>query len=255
MADTGTKIVPNTSGLWDLAKIGVAFYIIGLLVTFIYYTQLQILSVDLVKPAAIILGIYVWALVVLLPRIVLCAMDLLKIKRSTVYNLFFALLLLAWYGWLEIAFNGWSWISLLYTVLAAGAVFIFYLNGSRVRHDKVVADQSLNRQAIFIVLFSILFSVSVYPLLPQYAGGGKPIVVKVYPKDRQLMLSQFSPEDYDADSCITANLLYEGNGDYYFIDVVNEQLSGALVEYRVHKVRKEEIKKIVYRRPFWINFK
>jgi len=256
--DTVTERRPSRNeAAFDLAKIGINLYVVGLFVTFIYYTQLQILSVDLLKPSAIIIGIYVWMLAELLPKLIIWAIlrPNLSDKKERVVDLIFIALLLTTHVWMQVFFNGWSGVAVFFALITVAGCYIFFSRSVELCENHVSFKPSLQKRAGFIAVYAVIFSLSIYPKLPQYLGGGQPTEVKVYPKDRQVMLSQFSSQEYDADSCITATLLYEGVEDYYFMDRISEQNTGVIVQYRIHKVKKDEIKKIIYRRPFWINFK
>ena len=247
-SDTNSSTLKNQ--VWDFAKSGIAFYLLGLFVVFMYFTQLQILSVDLIKPAAIIIGIYVMVLLVIIPWLLLFFLNLLP-SKAWLHNIAFAIMLFFVFLFLQWYFNGWSMFSFIFAILFSGCIYSYFHSGNFVS-TKLSFYTSYNRMGIFAVIIGLLFSISLYPQLPQYLGGGKPIPVKVYPEDRQLMLSQFSMEDYDSDGCISASLLYEGNDDYYFIDEIKEMTTNVLVEFRIHKVQKKLIKKLIFRKSNWI---
>lgn len=250
------RFFPGLKETWDFAKIGVVLYALGLFVNFLHLVQWHVLSVDLVKPAAILIGIYVWLLADTIPRALrylLSGKETRPGKTSVVSYILFVILLLVVYGLCQFFTAPDGFLGILFAVLMAGCAAIsFWREPSRPAEG---STNGLGRSILFIPVFAVLFSFSMYPNIPQYLGGAHPMEVKVCPADMKVMLSQFSSKTYDKDSCIAANLLFEGDKDYYFVDLITTPHVEQVVEYRVHEVRKDLIKKIVYLKSNWIPFK
>jgi hypothetical protein len=238
------RFFPGLKETWDFAKIGVVLYGLGLFVNFLHLVQWHVPSGDLVKPAAILIGIYVWLLADTIPR---ALRYLLSGKTSILSYILFVILLLIVYGLCQIFTAPDAFVGGIFAVLMTGCACIsFWKEPGRAAAG---STSGLGRSILFIPV-----SLSLYPNIPQYLGGGHPLEVKVCPADMKVMLSQFSSKTYDRDSCIAANLLFEGDKDYYFIDLITTSHVEQVVEYRVHKVRKDLIKKIIYLKSNWIPF-
>ncbi|HEV2480892.1 MAG TPA: hypothetical protein VGS79_14550 [Puia sp.] len=236
MAETPNSLLPEIT--WDLAKIGVVLYVIGLTVNFLYLIQWHVLSVDLVKPAAILVGLYVWLLAAGIPRAILHLIYWLnptaKSKKKSNYFLFGGILLVL-YSSLLWWINA-QWMAIPCALLITVAVFTCCLPA--IRSIEALRALKQFRWGISMGVMAILFPYLIYPNLPQYLGGGHPLEVKVCPSEKSVMNSQFSKASYDDDGCIAAALLYESEKDYYFIEEVPLGEKGLIVEYRVHKVKK-----------------
>jgi len=273
---TSADFLPDFKGVWDLAKIGGILYLSGIFVTFIYFTQFHILSVDLLKTNAIVLGVYVWIYADILPRILLLLVNQFKTPR----RLYFALLVIVAYSLLQwAAFETFDLRTVLFALLASGIVICYFFGPGGANEPDAVAHaegttpsggkpksvlsknllagpQAITRIGFFVFFLASVFAVGIYPNIPQYAGGGQPMLVRVQikPEDTLVLKSRFIPDSLDKENCFYRDLLYESDKDYYFIENVRDKHTHLLFEIRIHKIEKELIRKIIFTKPNWLTY-
>jgi uncharacterized membrane protein (GlpM family) len=71
---------PSSRNTLDFIKYGSGLYLLGLLVMFLYLVQLHVLSEDLIRPQAVIIGVYVWLLADTIPKCLLLLLQLFSLK-------------------------------------------------------------------------------------------------------------------------------------------------------------------------------
>lgn len=247
-----SNFLPSSKDAIDFVKIGAGLYLIGLVVMFVYLVQLNVLSIDLIKPQAIVIGLYVWLLADTLPKMVSLMLSKFRLSAMSDHLLFITLLFLV-YNLIVWLISGFSIKGVVFAFLMVLAVLVFGGFNSKTTADTPAAPASSSY--LLVVVFCVLFSISLFPNIPQYFAGGKPVLVKIFPADKAVFLSQFSRREPDADGMIEADLLYEGGDSYYFIQNVTLDSSDIIFNYRIKKIKKDQVKKIEFTKQNFITFK
>jgi hypothetical protein len=227
----------------ELPKTGIILYLTGLAVTFLYYVQFNILSVDLIKPQSIIVGIYVWICAILVPRLTLLCINEFAINKKWANHLLFVVSIAVIYAVLLVMIGSMFLPAVLIAAAISLVQYVFHLD--RWGGNLKPAFSRVKTYCHFILL-ACLFGLMIYPNIPQYAAGGKPLKVEeVVTKTAHLPVkSKFSKSIY---------LLYESDKDYYFFEERKVNLlyvSG----YSIRKVNKTEISLISFYKPKWFVF-
>ncbi|MDB5117684.1 MAG: hypothetical protein JWQ79_3176 [Mucilaginibacter sp.] len=236
-------LLPATDA--ELTRSGVLLYLTGLLCTFGFFAQFGILSIDMLKPQAIVIGLYAWLWAVALPRILILLTGLLKWRNVWVNFILAAfsfaaadlgLFLLS--GADQPVFK--SGISLLLQV-------IYYTN---IGERKITAEPAPIRNYLMIPLLSYLFAVTLLPLIPQAVGGAMPGKVFVTFKDpkNDLLASRFVKSNGSYD------FLYETASEYYFLEKREDSGTGIILSYVVKRISKSEVIKLEFHTSLWSNF-
>jgi hypothetical protein len=225
----------------ELTRAGIVLYLTGLFCTFVFFSQFNILSIDMLKPQCIVIGLYVWLLSVVLPRGLLLACS--WIKRSWV-SLVTVLILnvgacAALIGWLS---PGYFFSKLLFFSLV---LLIYYFN---IPSFKWLLVPPAIRNYLFIPMLALCFSLSLLGNIPFSLGGTKPAKVYVTWKKDDLLKSRFVKNDGHY------NLLYETGSDYYFMEIRPDADTGDIFGYEVNRVAKSEIIKLKFQTDVWLNF-
>ncbi len=237
-------LIPSNES--ELTRAGVILYLLGLFCTFIFFSQLNILSIDMLKPQCIVIGIYVWIWAVLLPRVWIQLVSLFKFQKKWLNITMLALILGASNA---IIFYGLSSVqNMLYPILInLLAQLLFYFNFKKRAFELF---PPLVKNYLFIPVLAVLFAWMILPLIPQHFGGTKTELVRVVFKDKEpdLLASRFIK------GTGFYRFLYETDKDYYFLEKASDEKSGIVMDYVVKRVEKTEIIKIEYKTSPWVDF-
>jgi hypothetical protein len=242
-------------GSWDWAKAGAALYALGLLITSIYFLRFSILSIDLLRPQSIIVGLYFVLLYLLLPAVFLLLLTPLKWNTGVLVG--FILLLVA----KELALR-----LLVGTPPAAAVILILVLQlvaFVRLNLDRPKASEPLLRfevvpkdvfAATAFVLLLVTFAATIYGSIPGYLGGGRPILVQVFTDTADLPSNRFMrtkniPQINMAIPSFRLNLLYESEDYLYFVAEARGRMKG----YSIMKLRRDEVLRMDYITPVWFS--
>jgi len=237
-------LIPSNES--ELTRAGIVLYLLGLFCTFIFFSQLNILSIDMLKPQCIVIGIYVWIWAVLLPRVWIQLAALFKFQKRW---LNIAILVLAFGGADAVIFYELSAVqNTLYPVLISlPAQLLFYFNFNKWTFELFPPAV---KNYLFIPVLAVLFALILLPLIPQHLGGTKTEQVRVVFKDKtpDLLASRF------VKGTGTYRFLYETDKDYYFLEKASDQKSGIVMGYVVKRIEKTEIVKLEFKTNPWADF-
>lgn len=202
--------------------------------------QLSILSLDVTKPQSILIGIYFAVFFIGVPRLFLLIINELKVQKSITFFLFisgviaknFCILLLVKYP------------SLPLIVCVSSIEFLHHYD---LRSKMLNLIPKNYKTYIAALLLSISFSFFIYPRIPVFLGGAKPIQILVYPKNQELLKNRFSKSNPNS-----VFLLYESEKDLYIIREL--KTNGIVIQKNVIRIKKQDIEKIIYTNPVWLNF-
>lgn len=227
----------------ELAWCGAVLYLLGLFCTFCFYSQFGILSIDVLKPQCILIGLYVWLFAIGLPRILIVGISLFKINHRAINVILVAAALAVTDYTIYAATTGQA---LLMAIIALFLQFLYY---SSYRPIYITAVPSRAKGYLFIIVLAYLFSTTLLPAIPQYFGGTKPAGVTLNFKGKDLLHNRFEPK---ADTVY--NFLYETDHDYYFLEPISDANSGITFEYFVQRIPKDEIRKMQFHTSLWTKF-
>jgi hypothetical protein len=220
---------PLNAGLW--------LYLVGLLVYQLYLLSYNILSFDLLKPVCILIGVYVFLLVYVLPNAV--GLLLLKMRMpDRVVNafLFIFLNLLGVYIICSILLLHVQFPPLIYSFILSLCIFIIYFNFKK----RALSTEPLAKNVIVgVILFCFVFSKTLYKKIPWNFGGGQPATVSVLTEPDSLLANPFSISQFD-------QLLYESEDSYYFKVDIRDSASGKLTQITIKKIPKSSVKRLNY---------
>jgi hypothetical protein len=170
-------------GSWDWARLGAVLYVAGVLISSIYFLRFTILSLDLLRPQSLIVGLYFFALYFIMPAAVL--MFLKPLQSIQAILVVFLTLLIAKEMMLRflIAAPSAKTVALLVTLqLVLFCRFDYNKKKKRwlLLRFVVVPKDPLAAMALAVILF--VFATTTYGSIPGYLGGGKPILVHVFTK-------------------------------------------------------------------------
>jgi len=230
----------------ELTKAGVILYLLGLFCTFIFFSQLNILSIDMLKPQCIVIGIYVWMWAVLLPRLWIQLVSLFRLKKRWL-NILMVVLIFG--GSDAIIFYELSAVhNILNPVLISLlAQLLFYFN---IKKQAFELFPAATKNYLFMPVLAALFALILLPLIPQHLGGTKSEFVTVVFKEKQpdLLASRFIK------GTGTYRFLYETDKDYYFLEKASDRKSGIVMRYVVKRIEKTEIVKLEFKTNPWVDF-
>lgn len=232
-------LIPDTS---DLTRTGIILYLMGIFCTFLYFSQFNILSVDFLKPQAIILGVYVWFYGIAIPRTLLIIIYKFDLPISLLDKLLFPLGLLLINYFLLRVLSGFSLSLLLAT---AGTTIVAVLYHLQYRSFCFILQPSLYRSYIFIPLYCLICAYFFLPRIPNFIGGFKPVKVTVTTETPDLLKSRFSKSIY---------LLYESAGEFYFFEKRSDSATREVFNYVIKRVPRSEIKKLEIEKSIWQPF-
>jgi hypothetical protein len=233
-------LVPGSK---DPIKAGAIIYILGLVCSIFYFSQFNILSIDFLKPNAIIIGIYIWVYFVWVPRASL--LGIRGMKRPKIYIewalLFFFLMAIFNIGILLLLGNG------IWNVIVEGCIIsiVVLMYHTDFWKGRLTVTPSLLKSCSFGFIFCLLFAYFIFPKIPHQFAGGEPMEVKVFLKDSSLLYSRFTNR---------VRLLYESDKEYYFIEKIVDANTGILFQYTVKKINKSDVRKIEFTKSNWQPF-
>jgi hypothetical protein len=242
MAEGTSKLLLLPREAADLPKTGIMLYVMGLVVTFLYFIQFNILSIDLIKPQSIIIGIYIWMYAILVPRSILLLLSNARVRSRLVNHALFLLILLLLYGGIFLSLETGFVTGLVVTLLVTTVQYFFHAD---LRHRNLVVEFSRMKTYLYLVVSVVMFAYLLFPEIPQYAAGGQPLKLdSVATKNNIPIKSRFSKQIL---------LLYESDKDYYFFERrrINQ---GPVSGYSILKVSKSEIVSIRFYKAKWFAF-
>jgi hypothetical protein len=228
----------------NLAKAGIILYLLGIACTFFYFNQFNILSVDYLKPNAIILGIYQWVYFIAMPRVALLFVNYMvrNSRHALAGFVLFALLQIAANLMLFFMLGSFNTGSCLLVIFLTALLIIFHTNFSA---GRLTITPPVARTYLFGIVFCFSFSYFIFPKIPYELGGAMPVKVNAVLSDSTLLQSRFSKSLY---------LLYATGDDYYFIEKKQDANTQLVFEYIIKKVSKSAIKKIEFTKSIWQPF-
>jgi len=249
---------------FDAAKVGLLLYVLGLVVSSLYYSRFSIATLDLAKTQSILLGVYVAGLYAGLPAAAL--FSLRRIPWAGVIAAVFVAVLCGLDGILAYAVSYRS--RSLFSVVASTLVLQFFffadflslvrsLLAARLRIDFALPPPR-GKALLFSLLFCAHFSQLWFPQIPAFLGGGKPLPVQVFTKTADLPANRFvmsknQPKINNAMDSFSLRLLYETDRDVYFVSDLKSD--GNLIGYSVTRLKRDEILRMDYATPKWVHWK
>lgn len=248
----------------DLAKFGVALYLLGLFTSAFYFSQYGILALDLARPQAVLIGVYIFLFYGALPASILL---LLKDRRSPLLQIIvFCLMLCIKNAVLMYALDYRLPSLCILAFVTSFFEFLFFAQQSSLLRSigkkglvlRLSAVPSLPKAVVFTIIFSVHFALFIFPFIPSYLGGARPLRVHIYPKTTDLPLSRFAdsknnPQINPSFDSFEVFLIYESDKDLYFVEELPSEWG--LEGYSVMRLKKDEILRIDYPAPRWVSLK
>lgn len=248
----------------DVSKLTLGVYLLGTIASLIYYSRFSILTLDLIRTQSILVGCYVVTAYCILPAATLRACkEVPNASRAiitvlvVIYAADFVIIRFAGY-------RGWT-LSALSSVMVALQLSFFIVLDS-VKQSKrerrmlvrftVIPKKA--RSAVLLVPCLFHFSNVLLPHIPMYLGGAQPMNVEVFTEKANLAsvrMSGVKPSrnfNGTLDS-FQMNLLYESDKDAYFLTELTS--NGAIFAHLVTRIHKDEIQRMDYQTPEWVNWK
>lgn len=249
---------------FDAAKLGLLLYVLGLVASSLYYSRFSIATLDLAKPQSILLGVYVVGLYAGLPAAALYSLR--RIRRVGVIAAVFAAVLCGLDSVLAYAVSYRSLTLLSVVALTLVLQFFFFADFLSLVHSMLASRLGMDftlppprgKALLFALLFCAHFSRFWFPQIPAFLGGGKPLPVQVFTKTSDLPANRFvmsrnQPKINNAMDSFSLRLLYETDRDVYFVSDLNSD--GNLVGYSVMRLKRDEILRMDYSTPKWVEWK
>jgi len=249
---------------FDAAKLGLLLYVLGLVASSLYYSRFSIATLDLAKTQSILLGIYVVGLYAALPAAAL--FSLRRIPWVGIIAAAFVVVLCGLDCSLAYAVSYRSRSLLSVVALTLVLQFFFFadflslvrsLLAGRLRIDFALPPPK-GKSLAFAVLFCAHFSQFWFPQIPAFLGGGKPLSVQVFTKSPDLPANRFvmsknQSKINTAMDSFSLRLLYETDRDVYFVSDLKSE--GNLIGYSVMRIKRDEILRMDYSTPKWVQWK
>lgn len=239
---------------WDFAKAAVALYIIGLVITATYYVRFSILSVDLLQPHSILVGLSFVVLYIVVPAITLLLL------RSSKSILAITLIFCSVVVMKELAFSAvcgdLHWISAFVLAILQVLTFMRLSRNISQRQSSlrfnVVPSDPIGIAAV--LLTALVFASTTYGRIPSYLGGGKPTLVHVFTKEQELPGNRFIrnrnlPQINKKLISYRLQLLYESANYLYFVTETRGKLTG----YSIMRLKRDEVLRMDYVTPVWFS--
>ncbi|MCU1284101.1 MAG: hypothetical protein JWO13_451 [Acidobacteriales bacterium] len=243
-----------TLGL-DTAKIGLMLYVLGLVTSGFYYSRFSILTLDFSKAQSIVLGLYVVCLYLGSPLIILYC-----VRKAPKILAIMALCGILTVLWLVVGFaSGYTGVLLgLISISSSVMQILMFVTTDRDRTLNLTMLPGRLRSGLFLLIFSFHFSQLYFPQIPVYFGGGRPMRVQVFTKSTDLPANRFvisknQPQINKSLDSFSLQLLYESDHDVYFINDLKSD--NVTVGYSVMRIKKDEIIRVDYMTPKWVQWK
>jgi hypothetical protein len=231
----------------DSAKVGLSLYVLGMVITAIYYARYSILSVDLVQPQAVVIGVVFAAMFVAYPVAAIFVASFVggRIRGITTFVSLILLKDLA----LWLSYVPQSWALALCSALIQTLAFLTLdpIMTQRRRLVFTAAPPAIQALAALLLVL-VLFASTLFGYLPAYLGGGRPVLVDVFTDKPDLLSNRFWQRHAGANKHIESyrvNLLYEANGYVYFVAESSHTMRG----YAVMRVKRDQILRMDYVAP------
>jgi hypothetical protein len=248
----------------DAAKLGLLLYVLGLVASSLYYSRFTIATLDLAKTQSILLGVYVVGLYAGLPAAAL--FSLRRVRQVGIIAAVFVAVLCGLDTLLALAVSYRSLALLPVVCLTLGLQFFFFADFVSVVRSLVTARLRIAfvlppprmKALVFALLFCMHFSQFWFPRIPAFLGGGKPLPVQVVTKTADLPANRFvmsknQPKINSAMDSFSLRLLYETDRDVYFVSDLKSE--GNLIGYSVMRLKRDEILRMDYATPKWVQWK
>ncbi len=223
---------------WDFAKMSLILYITGIFVSLLYFSQLSILSLDFAKPQAILIGVYCWGYFFLIPQSFIRFLSWVKTRLK--FTITFFIIFLVIKAFMCVWFLGIS--SYLFPLFDVLLELLFFLDLKL----WLLRLSPTKKSYSFFLAFSALFAFFLFPQIPSYLGGAKPLEIEIKTKPDSLLYSRFSKSK-------TRLLLYESDDELYLMQ--NIKTDGILLDIQITRIKKENVLSIKYKNPVWVSFK
>jgi hypothetical protein len=256
---------PKPSLALDTAKLGIGLYILGLICSVAYFSRYRILSLELTRPAGILVGAEIVLLYGVLSIGAMHVLARVAPQQAAVPGFVAFLFLKDLVIYIVLGLAPPPSVGLAFTSSAIEACL--FLSGASIA--SAVAQRRLGalivrapasgwKLATVGFALTLLFAYTVYPRVPAQIGGARPSKVFVFPKDCDLLDSRFNlarnnPRiNYFKDS-YSLFLLLESGSDYYFTQ--GTLGSGVTEALYVIKVPKSEVQRLDYYTPQWVGMR
>jgi hypothetical protein len=240
----------------DVTKITLGLYLLGTLVSIVYYSRFSILSLDFIKAQAILVGCYVIVSYLVVPVATLWAM------RGVTNNLLIIGILLAVLAGSDalILFEAGSrnvtFALALVTMLLLQFCCFVEVKGLSAPRLRLVPSKW--RSAAVVVLFCVHFALTIFPGIPMYLGGARPLSVQIVTKTAGLAEIRVVPPTKNRNlnssmDSYSLHLLYETEKETYFLTEVTS--SGTVIGHLVTRIPRSEIVRVDYQTPKWVTWR
>lgn len=240
----------------DATKLALVLYLIGLIISSVYYVRFSILSVDLLRPQCIIVGAYFVILYVGVPALALYALR--AIKPLYLMLLLFVTTVAVKDFALARALGVSPWVAALLTLLQAVSAIGFPVTGPVLQRVKQVEfhmiDGSIKR-IVCVGAAAVIFATALYGRIPGYLAGGRPLLVRVFTDPDHLPFNRFiaanaKPQVNPDHKSYKLLLLYESEDYLYFV----AHSHGAVKGYAIMRIQRTHVRRMDYVTPVHINF-
>jgi len=236
----------------DYAKIGATLYLIGIFVTVIRNVQFSILSIDLLRPQAIVTGLEFLILYVGLPMLLLAFLRPVRSRRAAITIFSLLITLKEYLIWHFLAPGRLLFVAIAAVVnIAMFGTYPILRRGTTLRRPLLlVVHPSGSQLAVCLPILLSLFALFPFRAIPAYLAGGKPIAVDIFTKKEDLPLNRFMmtrnrPPINTSIPSYHLNLLYESTDYLYFVAVSH----GAMKGYSIMRIRRDEVLRMDYATP------
>lgn len=238
----------------DTAKLGLLLYVCGLFSFSCYYSQFRILSIDLAKPEAILIGFDIVCLFAVLPQLLDGSGEKLKLRerpRLLAVSLFLLVIdfACAWFlDHRQLAAIAVAALTVVIQIVAVKSIAVIHGGKSLTGRAGLVG---------VLILSCIQFSFCWLPKIPAYYGGGRPYEVQIFTKTADLPANRFfnyknQPKINNSIDSFKLRLLYETDKDLYFVDDLRE--GSNTIGYSVMRIKRDEISRVDYETPKWLRW-
>lgn len=247
----------------DVTKIALGLYLLGTIASIIYYSRFSILTLDFIKAQAILVGCYVLGGYLAIPSGILWLMRRAQSNLLVICVLCGALASVDAALLFPVAGNEIVLLGALVTMVLVQV--LAFIDGPSIiasLQQRALAVgfrlvPNMSQAAFAAVLACVHFALSIYPGIPMYFGGAKPMDVQIVTKTPDLAKTPLDPNAEtkinDHLSSYSMTLLYETDKEMYFLTDVKG--NDVLVEHIVSRIPRSEILRVRYQTPFWVKWR
>ena len=260
--DLATRWLVNL-GL-DVSKATLGLYLLGTVVSLFYYSRFSILTLDLIRSQSILIGCYVISAYCVIPVTVLWLCKKIANVWLAIAIIFVttgvldgAILHLAEY-------RGFAMVLPSAVMFALQLSFFISIESvvRTLRERDILVQFTLvppkARSSILLIACLFHFSYVLFPRIPMYLGGARPMRVLVFTKTANLAsvrMSGLKPtRNFNGTmDAFPMDLLYESDKDAYFLTEI--KANGAVLDHLVTRIHKDEIQRVDYQTPQWVTWR